>query len=210
MQKKIIIHFVLSSEDEDLIRWKEALPKRTFNKYVNEILFLYSAGKFAVIPYALSTSENLKPVNGRIVVTNPDIINTVKKMKKGHITEEIKAIIRNNIRFNSEHPKKADLISCERIFNVFDDFKSKITLKEKETFGVPDKYRKLCLFYELALKSLYSEILDCMNADRRAIANSKLLHIDCEKIINDSFDTAFAVKETETKITYKESIKNEI
>lgn len=93
MQKKIIIHFVLSSEDEDLIRWKEALPKRTFNKYVNEILFLYSAGKFAVIPYALSESENLKPVNGRIVVTNPDIINTVKKMKKGHVTEEIKAII---------------------------------------------------------------------------------------------------------------------
>lgn len=197
-------------EDEDLIRWKEALPKRTFNKYVNEILFLYSAGKFAVIPYALSTSENLKPVNGRIVVTNPDIINTVKKMKKGHITEEIKTIIRNNIRFNSEHPKKAGFISCERIFNVFDNFKSKITLKEKETFGAPDKYRKLCLFYELALKKLYSEILDCMNADRNAIANSKLLHIDCEKIINDSFDAVFAVKETETKITYKESIKNEI
>ena len=82
MQKKKVIHLVIPTEDEDLIRWKEALPPRTFNKYVNSILREYAKGRYAVIPYKLSTAEEIKPVNGRIVVTNPDALALIKRMKR--------------------------------------------------------------------------------------------------------------------------------
>ncbi len=37
MTNKRVIHFVLSSEDGDLIAWKNSLPKRVFNWAVNPV-----------------------------------------------------------------------------------------------------------------------------------------------------------------------------
>ncbi len=37
MTEKKTIHFILSSEDSDLIAWKNSLPKRAFNRTVNPV-----------------------------------------------------------------------------------------------------------------------------------------------------------------------------
>ena len=86
MTKKKIIHFVLSKEDEDIIRWKEALPKYTFNKYVNWILTAESRGKWGIVPYGYSSASIPDVVNGRLTVTNPDALAMIKKMKKMHVS----------------------------------------------------------------------------------------------------------------------------
>lgn len=191
MQKKKIIHLVITTEDEDLIRWKEALPPRTFNRYVNSILREYAKGKFAAIPYKLSTAEEIKPVNGRIVVTNPDALGLIKRMKKGHATEEIKEIIRKCIRYNTEHPQKAKTIVTDRLIQVMDDFKIRMAAKAIIVVGFPSQYRKLCAFYELAMTKFYSALLDCMESATNSAANAKLLHLDTKIIVNDAFAAAF-------------------
>lgn len=208
MQKKKIIHLVIPTEDEDLIRWKEALPPRTFNRYVNSILREYAKGRYAVIPYKLSTAEEIKPVNGRIVVTNPDALALIKKMKKGHATEEIKEIIRKCIRYNTEHPQKAKTIVTDRLIQVMDDFKIRMAAKAIIVVGFPSQYRKLCAFYELAMTKFYSALLDCMESATNSAANAKLLHLDTETIVNDVFAAVFT-DENETNHNEKENSENE-
>lgn len=210
MQKKKIIHLVITTEDEDLIRWKEALPPRTFNKYVNSILREYARGRYAVIPYKHSTAEEIKPVNGRIVVTNPDALGLIKKMKKGHATEEIKEIIRKCIRYNTEHPPKAKTIVTERLIQVMDDFRLEMLAKEIAVYNTPNpyQYRKLCAFYELAMTKFYSALLDCLESATNSAANEKLLHLDAKIIVNDAFAAVFT-DENETNHNEKENSENE-
>ena len=208
MQKKKIIHLVIPTEDEDLIRWKEALPPRTFNRYVNSILREYAKGRFAVIPYKISTAEEINPVNGRIIVTNPDALGLIKKMKKGHATEEIKEIIRKCIRYNTEHPQKAKTIITDRLIQVMDDFKIRMAAKAIIVVGFPSQYRKLCAFYELAMTKFYSALLDCMESATNSAANEKLLHLDTKIIVNDAFAAVFT-DENETNHNEKENSENE-
>lgn len=210
MQKKKIIHLVIPAEDEDLIRWKEALPPRTFNRYVNSILREYAKGRYAVIPYKLSTAENIQPVNGRIVVTNSDALALIKRMKKGHATEEIKEIIRKCIRYNTEHPQKAKTIVTERLIQVMDDFRLEMLAKEIAVYNTPNPYQygKLCAFYELAMTKFYSALLDCMESATNSAANSKLLHLDTKIIVNDAFAAVFT-DENETNHNEKENSENE-
>ena len=195
MTKKKIIHFVLSKEDEDIIRWKEALPKYTFNKYVNWILTAESRGKWGIVPYGYSSASIPDVVNGRLTVTNPDALAMIKKMKKMHVTERIKAIIREHLRYNSEHIKKATIVASDRLQNTNVAFTNKMVEKEKEYFGVPFKYQKLCDSYELATINYLEEIIRCLDSETNGIVNSKLMHFDCERIINDSFDSVFGESE---------------
>lgn len=210
MQKKKTIHLVIPTEDEDLIRWKEALPPRTFNRYVNSILREYAKGRYAVIPYKLSTAEEIKPVNGRIVVTNSDALALIKRMKKGHATEEIKEIIRKCIRYNTEYPQKAKTIVTERLIQVMDDFRLEVLAKEIAVYNTPNpyQYRKLCAFYELAMTKFYSALLDCMESATNSAANAKLLHLDTKIIVNDAFAAVFT-DENETNHNEKENSENE-
>ena len=193
MTKKKIIHFVLSKEDEDIIRWKEALPKYTFNKYVNWILTAESRGKWAIVPYSLSSASVPNEVNGRLTVTNPDALAMIKKMKKMHITEQIKTIVRAHIRYNSEHVGNAKSVIKSYLQSANDSFKSEMAEKEKEYFGVPFKYQKLCDSYELATIAYLEESVRCLESESDKIANSKLLHLDYKRIIDDTFDSVFNV-----------------
>lgn len=190
-KNEMIIHLVLPIEDSDIIRWKEALPPRTFNMYVNRILIAEARGKVFSIPCILSSSENVTAVNGRIVITNPDAIAFIRKIKRGEVTKQIKSIIRKHIECNKQYTKKADRVPKGHLLNIFNDFKTKTADKEKECIGVPDKYRKLCDFYELAFKNLFEQISQCLNQEYNTITRSKLLHIDTDKIVNDTFAFVF-------------------
>lgn len=195
MTKNKIIHFVLSKEDEDIIRWKEALPKYTFNKYVNAILTAESHGNVATVPWDISSANIPDEVNGRLTVTNPDALALIKKMKKMHVTEQIKSIIRAHIQYNSEHVGKAESVIKSYLQSANDSFKSKMAEKEKEYIGVPFKHKKLCDSYELATIAYLEETIRCLESESNKIANSKLLHLNFERIINDSFDSVFGEPE---------------
>ena len=216
MTKKKIIHFVLSKEDEDIIRWKEALPKYTFNKYVNWILTAESRGKWGIVPYGYSSASIPDVVNGRLTVTNPDALAMIKKMKKMHVTERIKAIIREHLRYNSEHIKKATIVASDRLQNLNEAFKTKMTEKEKEYFGIPFKYKRLCDSYELATLTYLEEIICCLDSETNGVVNSKLMHFDCERIINDSFTSVFNEPEVATEddcgndVVYNEAWEDDV
>lgn len=200
MAKRKIIHFMLQKEDGDLIRWKAALPPRSFNRLVNEILIAESKHSIAEIPCAFSSAKEAETVNGRLVITDPAALNLIKKMKKGQVTEEIKQIIRKHIGKNAEIIRMPEKVRTDLVFAIFDGFKTKIEAKEKDYVGVPDKYRKLCESYELAMNALFQAIRACCNAEDSMHADSKLLHLDYEKIIDDAFDAVFGETNFTTKI----------
>lgn len=199
MENRKIIHFVLQKEDSDLIRWKNALPPRSFNRIVNEILIAESKHSIALIPYEISSFNEPDVVNGRLVITDPAALDLIKKMKKGQVTGEIKRIVRKHIAENAEIVRFPEKIRADLVFAIFDGFKTKIEEKEKEYAGVPDKYRKLCESYELAMKELFKAILACCAAEDSMHADSKLLHLDYGKIIDDAFAAVFGQMNFTTK-----------
>lgn len=191
MSKRKIIHFVLRKEDGDLIRWKNALPPRSFNRLVNEILIAERGHTIARIPCAFSSTKEIEKVNGRLVITNPAALDLIKKMKKGQVTEEIKRIIRKHIAKNADIIRMPEKVRTDLVYAIFDGFKTKIEAKEKDHVGVSDKYWKLCESYETAMNALLKAILDCCNAEDSMHADSNLRHLDYGKIIDDAFDAVF-------------------
>lgn len=190
-QQRKVIHFNIPVEDDDIIRWKNSLPSRTFNGYVNEILLAESKGEVAHIPRAHSSEKEIVPVNGRLIITDPAVLAFIGKMKKGRVTDEIKYIIRKQVYSYSEIILGAENVRADLLEDIMKNFRTKILEKKKEYFGVPDKYRKLCDGYQLALKSLKKAILDCCTAETNMLADSKLMHLDPGPIIDESFNEAF-------------------
>ena len=190
-QHRKVIHFNIPVEDDDIIRWKNSLPSRTFNGYVNEILLAESKGEVAHIPRAHSSEKEIVPVNGRLIITDPAVLAFIGKMKKGHVTDEIKYIIRKQVYSYTEIILGAENVRADLLEDIMKNFRTKILEKKKEYFGVPDKYRKLCENYQLALKSLKKAILDCCAAETNMLADSKLMHLDPGPIVDESFNEAF-------------------
>ena len=190
-QQRKVIHFNIPFEDDDIIRWKNSLPPRTFNGYVNEILLAESKGEVAHIPRAHSSEKEIAPVNGRLIITDPAVLAFIGKMKKGHVTDEIKYIIRKQVYSYTEIILGAESVRADLIEGIMKDFRTKFLEKKKEYVGVPDKYRKLCDGYQLAVQSLKKAILDCCAAETNMLADSKLTHLDPGPIIDESFNEAF-------------------
>ena len=186
MIKRKTIHLVLSSDDADIIAWKNMLPTRTFNKFANEILIAESKGKIADIPYKFSSIKEITPIHCRIVIENEVALGYLAKIPKGQVTLSIKKIIRKHIRKNRTKTLRLDLV-----IKLLSDFKMKIESKELEYAGVRDKYRKLCDCYDGALKNLFIEILDCSKVADQNICTSKLKQIDVSKVIDETFDKNF-------------------
>lgn len=199
MTNRKIIHFVLQKEDSDLIRWKNALPPRSFNRIVNEILVAESKHSIAEIPSEFSSAKEIDTVNSRLVITDSAALDLIKKMKKGQVTEEIKEIIRKHISKNAEIIRRPVKVRTDFVFTIFDGFRTKIEEKEKEYIGIPDKYRKLCESYELAMKELFKAILACCAAEDSMHADSNLRHLDYGKIIDDAFAAVFGQVNFTTK-----------
>ena len=201
-QQRKVIHFNIPFEDDDIIRWKNSLPPRTFNGYVNEILLAESKGEVAHIPRAHSSEKEIVPVNGRLIITDPAVIAFIGRMKKGHVTDEIKYIIRKQVYSYTEIKLGAENVRADLLEDIMKNFRTKILEKKKEYFGVPDKYRKLCDGYQLALRSLKKAILDCCAAETSMLADSQLMHLDPGPIIDESFDEAFCEPEDDDDDEY--------
>ncbi len=186
MIKRKTIHLFLSIDDADIIAWKNMLPTRTFNKFVNEILIAESKGKIAAVPYKFSSIKETAPIHCRIVIENGSALDYIAKIPKGQVTFSIKKIIRKHIRKN-----RTKTLCLDLVIKLLSDFKTKIESKELEYAGVRDKYRKLCDCYDGALKNLFNEILDCSKVADQNICTSKLKQIDVSKIIDETFNKNF-------------------
>ena len=194
-QQRKVIHFNIPVEDDDIIHWKNSLPSRTFNMYVNEILLAESKGEVAHIPRQHSSEKEIIPVNGRLIITDPSVLTFIGKMKRGHVTDEIKNIIRKQVYSYTVINLGAESVRADLIEDIMKDFRTKFLEKKKEYVGVPDKYRKLCDGYQLSVRSLKKAILDCCAAETNMLADSKLTHFDPGPIVDESFNEAFCEPE---------------
>lgn len=185
----MIIHFVLTKEDAEIICWKKSLPKRTFNKSVNEILSAERAGKTAHIPCEFSFTNEAEPVNGRLVIRDEKTIALIKSFPKGKATKTIKKIILKHIRKNKELPLPQ--VNLQILDRKLRNFSTKMTETEKLFNGTPDKHKKLCVCYEKAIKAFFDAVTVCYKTGDENLCDSKLLHLDCNKIINDVFAEVF-------------------
>ena len=206
MKQRKVIHFNIPAEDDDIIRWKNTLPPRTFNRYVNEILLAESKKEVAHIPREVSSEKEIVPVNGRLIITDPAVLAFIGKMKRGHVTDEIKNIIRKQVYSYTVINLGAESVRADLIEDIMKDFRTKILDKKKEYVGVPDKYRKFCDSYQLAVKSLKKAILECCAAETNMLADSKLMHFDSGPIVDDSFSSVFNEPEEDAEDDWEDDV----
>ena len=179
MAKEKVIHFVLSPEDGDLIGWLRSLPKRSFNKTVNRILVSESYGEIAPLPCAFSSAEVAEEVQCRIVLRDEKAEKLVSAMPYGEVTGRLKDILRRHIQANQTRPKEID---ARQLFRLFQNFRTKMTELEEEAYGVPDRDRLLCVFYDQALQRLFSSVSSCYQIGDQISSDARLA-----KLLDENF-----------------------
>ena len=189
MAKEKVIHFVLSPEDGDLIGWLRSLPKRSFNKTVNRILVSESCGEIAPLPCAFSSAEVAEEVQCRIVLRDEKAEMLVSAMSYGEVTGRLKEILRRHIKANQMKPKGIDV---RQLFRLFQNFRTKMTELEEEAYGVPDRDRLLCVFYDQALQRLFSSVSSCYQTGDQISSDARLAKLQDENFPKEIFEEIFA------------------
>lgn len=189
MAKEKVIHFVLSPEDGDLIGWLRSLPKRSFNKTVNRILVSESYGEIAPLPCAFSSAEVAEEVQCRIVLRDEKAEKLVSAMSYGEVTGRLKEILRRHIKANQMKPKEIDV---RQLFRLFQNFRTKMTELEEEAYGVPDRDRLLCDFYDEALQRLFSSVSGCYQTGDQISGDARLAKLQDENFPEEIFEQIFA------------------
>ena len=189
MAKEKVIHFVLSPEDGDLIGWLRSLPKRSFNKTVNRILVSESYGEIAPLPCAFSSAEVAEEVQCRIVLRDEKAEKLVSAMPYGEVTGRLKDILRRHIQANQTRPKEID---ARQLFRLFQNFRTKMAELEEEAYGVPDRDRLLCVFYDQALRRLFSSVSSCYQTGDQISGDARLAKLQDENFPKDIFEKIFA------------------
>lgn len=189
MAKEKVIHFVLSPEDGDLIGWLRSLPKRSFNKTVNRILVSESYGEIAPLPCAFSSAEVAEEVQCRIVLRDEKAEKLVSAMSYGEVTGRLKEILRRHIKANQMKPKEIDV---RQLFRLFQNFRTKMTELEEEAYGVPDRDRLLCDFYDEALQRLFSSVSGCYQTGDQISGDARLAKLQDENFPEQIFEQIFA------------------
>ena len=189
MAKEKVIHFVLSPEDGDLIGWLRSLPKRSFNKTVNRILVSESYGEIAPLPCAFSSAEVAEEVQCRIVLRDEKAEKLVSAMPYGEVTGRLKDILRRHIQANQTRPKEID---ARQLFRMFQNFRTKMTELEEEAYGVPDRDRLLCVFYDQALQRLFSSVSSCYQTGDQISSDARLAKLQDENFPKEIFEEIFA------------------
>ena len=197
MAKEKVIHFVLSPEDGDLIGWLRSLPKRDFNKTVNRILVSESYGEIAPLPCTFSSAEVAEEVQCRIVLRDEKAEKLVSAMPYGEVTGRLKEILRRHIQANQTRPKEIDV---RQLFRLFRNFRTKMLELEAETYGVPDRDRLLCEFYDQALRRLFSSVSDCYQISDQISGDARLAKLQDENFPEEIFEEIFtdALQNTES------------
>ena len=189
MAKEKVIHFVLSPEDGDLIGWMYSLPKRSFNKTVNRILVSESYGEIAPLPCAFSSAEVAEEVQCRIVLRDEKAEKLVSAMPYGEVTGRLKEILRRHIKANQTRPKEIDV---RQLFRLFQNFRTKMMELEEEAYGVPDRDRLLCVFYDQALQRLFSSVSSCYQTGDQISGDARLAKLLDENFPEEIFEEIFA------------------
>lgn len=189
MAKEKVIHFVLSPEDGDLIGWLRSLPKRSFNKTVNRILVSESYGEIAPLPCAFSSAEVAEEVQCRIVLRDEKAEKLVSAMSYGEVTGRLKEILRRHIKANQMKPKEIDV---RQLFRLFQNFRTKMTELEEEAYGVPDRDRLLCDFYDEALQRLFSSVSGCYQTGDQISGDARLAKLQDKNFLEEIFEKIFA------------------
>ena len=189
MAKEKVIHFVLSPEDGDLIGWLRSLPRRSFNKTVNRILVSESYGEIAPLPCAFSSAEVAEEVQCRIVLRDEKAEKLVSAMSYGEVTGRLKEILRRHIKANQMKPKEIDV---RQLFRLFQNFRTKMTELEEEAYGVPDRDRLLCDFYDEALQRLFSSVSGCYQTGDQISGDARLAKLQDENFPEEIFEQIFA------------------
>ena len=189
MAKEKVIHFVLSPEDGDLIGWLRSLPKRSFNKTVNRILVSESCGEVAPLPCTFSSAEVAEEVQCRIVLRDEKAEKLVSAMPYGEVTGRLKDILRRHIQANQTRPKEID---ARQLFRLFQNFRTKMTELEEEAYGVPNRDRRLCDFYDEALQRLFLSVSGCYQTGDQISGDARLAKLQDENFPEEIFEQIFA------------------
>lgn len=195
MKTERVIHIELGASAADVICWMRSLPTRTINLSVNEILSAESKGKIAQIPCKFSYTSKAEPLSCQLVIRGETALDLAAKIPKGQLKSTIVKIIRKHIRKNKEIPPSPVGIRSDLLLEVLKNFMTKMEEKESEYAGVPNKYRKLCEANDMAYRALLNGILVSYKAVDENQGDYNLRHLDYERIISDSFDSAFGVIE---------------
>ncbi|MBQ2932357.1 MAG: hypothetical protein IJE62_05905 [Clostridia bacterium] len=189
MAKEKVIHFVLSPEDGDLIGWLRSLPKRSFNKTVNQILVSESRGEIALLPCTFSSAEVTKEVQCRIVLRDEKAEKFVLSMPYGEITRRLKEILRRHIKANQTKPKEVDV---RQLVRLFQNFRTKMSALEAEIYEGPEWDRLLCDFYDEALQRLFSSVSGCYQTGDQISGDARLAKLQDENFLEEIFEKIFA------------------
>ena len=189
MAKEKVIHFVLSPEEGDLIGWLQSLPKRSFNKTVNQILVSESHGAIALLPCTFSSAEVTKEVQCRIVLRDEKAEKFVSSMPYGEVSGRLKEILRRHIQVNQTRPKEIDL---RRLVRLFQNFRTKMWELEAKVYEGPNWDRLLCNFYDEALQRLFSSVSGCYQTGDQISGDARLAKLQDENFPKDIFEKIFA------------------
>lgn len=189
MAKEKVIHFVLLPEDGDLIGWLRSLPKRSFNKTVNQILVSESRGEIALLPCAFSSAKVAKEVQCRIVLRDEKAEKFVSSMPYGEVSGRLKEILRRHIQVNQTRPKEIDL---RRLVRLFQNFRTKMWELEAKVYEGPNWDRLLCNFYDEALQRLFSSVSGCYQTGDQISGDARLAKLQDENFPEEIFEKIFA------------------
>lgn len=181
------IHLILKTEDVDLQGWKAALPHRTLNKTVNEILLAESKGEIAVIPFDFSSIENNNPLSCVIRIADQKVARFVSTLPKGAVMENVKKIIRKHIRKNKEMPPKEVGIPAELLAAKIEHLKEVLIKNANSYAGEHDKNRRLKAVYSKAVDIIFNNILDCYRCNDEENGDSVLQNLEIEKLVDIEF-----------------------
>lgn len=187
MANQRIIHFILSGRDSDLIGWKSSLPKRTFNKTVNEILAAEHKGKIASVPCEFSSAKVTDGHHYRLIIRDQNALAFLRKFEWGDVTENIKKVIRKHIKKNKESPKYANY---ELVVALFNKLNLELNLATDRTVGEDFRYIKLQNAYREVIEKTVLAIENCYANDENQ-GDINLSALDCRKIVNEVFEKVF-------------------
>ena len=208
MNEKILFIKLDPETESGIIRWMKSLPPRTVNKTVNEIIVAESKGQTARIPYKISYTNELEPLRCRLIFKSKAAINFLSKIPTGEYKSTLVKIIRRNIEKSKVMPLAPFEVNIKYFSMAVDRFVKAIKSKRWESKGIPHRFDKLNVFYELAFKDFSNAVLECYKSVDRNHGNYNLYHLDTEDIVNKAFASVFGeITDTANKSVDENSVK---
>ncbi len=182
MTDKRAIHYVLHSEDGDLIARENLLPKRRFNRTVCEILVSESKGTLAAVPLRFSSTESSKPAHCLLRLDDENAIRLIDSIEPGEVTPYIKKIIRKHIKKNRN---KAKTVSAKLLTQLIQNIQAHL---EHEQKILDDNYEDLYSEnYGDELPKLFSSVIEAYKIGDENYGDEVLTQLADEKALSELF-----------------------